>query len=133
MAPAPVLCVTHGGGPLPVLHDPGHKELTRSLSTKVPKILKLGTSEAPRAIVLITAHWETELITISHGSKHSLYYDYNNFPAEAYKLKYEAPGSPEIANKVAEAFTAAGLKSVMDSKRGKLHQFFGFMIYLTCA
>ena len=121
MAPAPVICVTHGGGPMPILNDPSQKDITLSLSTKVPRILKLGTSEAPKAIVLITAHWETEFITISNGSKHDLYYDYGGFPAEAYKLKYQAPGSAEVANAVAEALKDAGLKSVMDSKRGKLH------------
>ncbi|MCJ1397583.1 hypothetical protein MMC11_000777 [Xylographa trunciseda] len=124
MAPAPVVCVTHGGGPMPVLKDPGQKDITRSLSTKVPKILKLGTSEAPKAIVLITAHWETEVITISNGLKHNLYYDYGGFPAEAYKLKYNAPGSPEVANAVAEALNVAGIKSVMDSKRGWDHGVF---------
>ncbi|MCJ1315930.1 hypothetical protein MMC15_001250 [Xylographa vitiligo] len=124
MAPAPVICVTHGGGPMPILNDPSQKDITLSLSTKVPRILKLGTSEAPKAIVLITAHWETEFITISNGSKHDLYYDYGGFPAEAYKLKYQAPGSAEVANAVAEALKDAGLKSVMDSKRGWDHGVF---------
>ncbi|MCJ1286026.1 hypothetical protein MMC26_005368 [Xylographa opegraphella] len=124
MAPAPVICVTHGGGPMPILKDPSQKDITLSLSTKVPKILKLGTSEAPKAIVLVTAHWEMDVITISNGSKHDLYYDYGGFPAEAYKLKYNASGSPEVADTVAKALKAAGLRSVMDSERGWDHGVF---------
>ena len=133
MARAPVICVTHGGGPMPILNDSSQKDITLSLSTKVPKILKLGTPEAPKAIVLITAHWETEFVTISNGSKHDLYYDYGGFPAETYKLKYNAPGSPEVARAVAEALKTAGLKSVMDSKRGKLDPSIGIDDQLTCA
>ncbi|MCJ1437272.1 hypothetical protein MMC27_006658 [Xylographa pallens] len=124
MARAPVICVTHGGGPMPILNDPSQKDITLSLSTQVPRILKLGAPEAPKAIVLITAHWETELVTISNGSKPDLYYDYGGFPAETYKLIYNAPGSPKVANAVAEALKTAGLKSVMDSKRGWDHGVF---------
>ncbi|CCF33018.1 hypothetical protein CH063_05289, partial [Colletotrichum higginsianum] len=36
-----VVCVAHGGGPMPVLGDPGHASITASLKTRVPKILKL--------------------------------------------------------------------------------------------
>ena len=97
MTRAPVICISHGGGPLPVLGDPMQKDIVKSLQTRVPELLKLGTPEAPRAIVIVTAHWSERNPTISSGSKHSLFYDYYGFPPESYKLKYDAPGSPEVA------------------------------------
>ena len=103
---------------MPVLNDPGHAELIKSMSTRVPKILMLGTPQAPRAIVLVTAHWSENQPTISSASSHSLYYDYGGFPAEAYKLKYPAPGSPEVAEEVFNVLKGAGFQPKMDEKRG---------------
>lgn len=124
MTRAAAISLSHGGGPMPVLGDPGHKDIVRSLKERVPKILRLGTSEAPKAIVLVTAHWSTRNPTISSGAKHSLYYDYGGFPSEAYKLKYNAPGSPEVAKQVSEAIKAEGLKPEMDDSRGWDHGVF---------
>jgi aromatic ring-opening dioxygenase catalytic subunit (LigB family) len=118
MPRAPVVAVCHGGGPMPVMNDPGHAALIKSMSTKVPEILGLGTPSAPRAIVLVTAHWSERRPTISNGKKHKLFYDYGGFPPETYKLKYDAPGSPEVAGEVYEALEKAGLSPEMDSERG---------------
>lgn len=118
MSRAAAISVCHGGGPMPVMGDPGHKSLIKSMSERVPEILKLGTPDAPRAIVLVTAHWSQSRPTISNGKNHKLYYDYSGFPAETYQLKYEASGSPEVANEVYEVLERAGLNPKMDSERG---------------
>lgn len=125
---APVLSISHGGGPMPVLGDPSHAEITKTLQTKVPKILKLGTPEQPKAIVLVTAHWSTNKVHISSGARHELLYDYYGFPDEAYKLKHNAPGSPEVAGEVVRVLQEAGIDCVKDSERGtlpSLHILFG--------
>lgn len=109
---------------MPVLGDPEHAALTKSMSTRVPKILKLGTSEAPRAIVLVTAHWSESQPTISNASFHSLYYDYRGFPAESYELKYRAPGSSEVAEEVSNVLKGAGFQPQMDEIRGWDHGVF---------
>ncbi len=103
---------------MPVINDPGHAELIKSMTTKVPSVLGLGTPSAPRAIVLVTAHWTERRPTISDGKKHKLYYDYSGFPPETYRLKYDAPGSPEVAAEVHEALEKAGLQPEMDGERG---------------
>jgi aromatic ring-opening dioxygenase catalytic subunit (LigB family) len=118
MPRAPVISLSHGGGPLPVLGDPRHAAITASLLTRVPKLLRLGTPDAPRAIVVVTAHWSADRPTISNAERHPLLFDYYNFPAEAYRLKYDAPGSPDVAGEVFSAFEKAGLKPLMDSGRG---------------
>lgn len=103
---------------MPLLGDPGHAAITKSLKTKVPKILKLGTPDAPKAIVLVTAHWSTNKVTISSGSKHGLLYDYYGFPPESYEIKHDAPGSPEVAEEVAKALKEAGVECQKDPERG---------------
>ncbi|CAI4212464.1 unnamed protein product [Parascedosporium putredinis] len=121
---APVICVSHGGGPLPILGDPNHGDIVASLSTRVPRILGLGTPRAPRAIIVVTAHWLEGHPTISSAPKHELYYDYYNFPEAAYSLKYDAPGSPEVAAEIRAAMLAEGLQPKLDAKRGWDHGVF---------
>ncbi|KAJ4362685.1 hypothetical protein N0V95_001393 [Ascochyta clinopodiicola] len=121
---APVICVSHGGGPMPILGDPSHAEITKSLQTKVPKILKLGTPEQPKAIVLVTAHWSTDKVTISSGARHELLYDYYGFPDEAYSLTHNAPGSPEVAGEVEKVLKEAGIECEKDAQRGWDHGVF---------
>lgn len=61
---APALFVNHGGGPMPLLGDPEHKELTKHLRDDVKKYLDLSSVSA---IILVTAHWEEPTVTISSG------------------------------------------------------------------
>jgi hypothetical protein len=124
MTRAAVISISHGGGPMPVLGDPGSAEIVRSLKNRVPEILKLNTNDAPRAIVLVTAHWEEQHPTISSGKKPRLYYDYGGFPREAYELKYDAPGSPEVAKEVEQVFKEAGLRPRLNEGRGSFRFFF---------
>ncbi|KAB5586261.1 Extradiol ring-cleavage dioxygenase, class III enzyme, subunit B [Coniochaeta sp. 2T2.1] len=124
MRRAAAIAISHGGGPMPVLGDQNHKDIVSSLRTRVPAILKLGTPSAPRAIVVVTAHWSTSRPTISSAPRHALLYDYGGFPAAAYSLKYDAPGSPSVAEEVRQALAEAGLEPVMDSKRGWDHGVF---------
>lgn len=113
---APALFLPHGGGPLPLLGDPSHAPLTRFLSTQVPKMLN-----QPKAIVLVTAHWETSNPTISSADRHNLYFDYYGFPAESYKYTYPAPGRPGVARQVFDLLKQSGFSPQMDEKRGWDH------------
>jgi aromatic ring-opening dioxygenase catalytic subunit (LigB family) len=115
---APVLCICHGGGPLPLLDDPAHASIIRSLRTRCSEILKLQTPNPPRAIIVVTAHWETDRPTISNAKKHEMLYDYYGFPPEAYELRYDAPGDPEVAEWVFEVLKEAGVSGEMDGVRG---------------
>lgn len=103
---------------MPLLGDPGHAQITKSLQKKVPQILKLGTSEQPKAIVLVTAHWSTDKVTISSGARHQLLYDYYGFPPESYEIKHDAPGSPEVADEAERVLKEAGIACEKDATRG---------------
>lgn len=112
------LFIPHGGGPLPLLGDAGHQELVDFLQEFS---LSLGR---PSAIIVISAHWEEHEVTITSGEAPSLIYDYSGFPAEAYKIKYPASGSPELANRICDLFQAGGIEIRLDNKRGFDHGLF---------
>lgn len=83
-----VLFISHGGGPMPLLGDPGHREMVDRLTELAATLRK------PSAILLISAHWEEAVPTITSGANPPLIYDYYGFPAEAYKITYPCPGEP---------------------------------------
>ncbi|PVH81491.1 extradiol ring-cleavage dioxygenase class iii protein-like protein subunit B [Cadophora sp. DSE1049] len=116
MARAASVAICHGGGPLPLMGGSDSAEIAKSLSTK--------------AIVIVTAHWSERNPTISNGLKHELYFDYRGFPPETFKYKYDAPGSPEVAQEVFDALQSAAMAPVMNSKRGWDHGVFVPMLLI---
>lgn len=63
----------------------------------------------PRAIVIISPHWDTEVPTVGQAERLSTIHDFYGFPQELYQLSYPATGCPEGAHEVAAAISAAGL------------------------
>ena len=119
---APVLFLPHGGGPLPLLGDPGHAGLTRFISN-------LGTQlqqelSKPTAIVVISAHWEETIPALTANNSTHLLYDYSGFPAESYQLTYPAQGAAQLAANIAEKLTEAGFTPQLDKNRGLDHGVF---------
>ena len=78
----------------------------------------------PKAIVLFSAHWESDPIKITSASNPSMYFDYYGFPPETYKYEYPAPGSPDLANKIKNLLEGNGLDCQLDEKRGFDHGVF---------
>ena len=115
----PTVFMNHGGGPLPILGDPSHAELTTSLKTFTSR---LNLTSTLQAILVISAHWEAPSFQVLTSPSHSipvpLFYDYYGFPQESYKLNYSPPGSPQLARRVVSLLTAAGLPSA-ETRIGK--------------
>lgn len=63
----------------------------------------------PRAIVIISPHWDTDVPTVGHAERLATIHDFHGFPEELYQLSYPATGCPEGAHEVAAAIAAAGL------------------------
>jgi len=63
---SPVLFLPHGGGPLPLLGDANHQEMLKFLQEIIPR---LGV---PASILIISAHWEEETVTITSGKNPAL-------------------------------------------------------------
>lgn len=113
-----ILFVPHGGGPLPLLGDPGYARLSAALRLLDPYVA------GAKAIILVTAHWECEGPGLSSGARPGMLYDYYGFPEEAYRISYPAPGAPELAQTVAVALEAEGLAPSLDPHRGFDHGVF---------
>jgi len=78
----------------------------------------------PKAVLVISGHWEEQLPTVNTASHPPLLFDYYGFPEHTYRLSYPAPGSPELAGRVRVLLTAAGIDSGENSKRGFDHGVF---------
>lgn len=113
-----VLFLSHGGGPMPLLGDSTHAEMVACLGNIAKKIKK------PSAILVVSAHWEAEVPTITSAAKPALIYDYYGFPEESYTIQYPCLGQPELASRVHEALLAAGIPASLDDQRGFDHGMF---------
>lgn len=114
----PTYYVSHGGGPWPYMEDwaPMFTELKASLEAMVRE---LGTR--PKAVLVITGHWEEREVTVSSGEHPPMIYDYGGFPPHTYSVKYAAPGSPEVAARVQSLLVDAGIEARQDPRRGFDH------------
>jgi len=107
--------ISHGGGPMPLFGDPAHEKMVTYLKSLSKKMRK------PSAILLVSAHWEAEQVTITAQANPELIYDYYGFPASAYEVKYPSPGEPELAKQVQQIFKQSGIPAKLEYKRGYDH------------
>jgi len=118
----PTLFIPHGGGPCFFMEwDPPdtwarHRGFLENLPATLPK--------QPRALLVISAHWEAPQFTVQKNAASPLLYDYHGFPLHTYQLTWPAPGSPELAVRVAGLLSAAGLPCAFDTLRGFDHGVF---------
>ncbi len=80
--------------------------------------------EPPKALLVISAHWEESQPTVLTSPRPPLFFDYSGFPPDTYQLTWPAPGSPKLAARVEELLTAAHLDSGTDGERGFDHGVF---------
>ena len=80
-----------------------------------------GPRTPPRALLVISAHWEEPQPTVMTGAAPPLLFDYYGFPPESYQLTWPAPGEPALAARVQELLGAAGIPSASNAQRGFDH------------
>jgi aromatic ring-opening dioxygenase catalytic subunit (LigB family) len=113
-----ILYLSHGGGPLPLLGDSEHDDMVSTLKDLALKIVK------PSAIIVISAHWEAKVATITSAATPDLVYDYFGFPEQAYDIRYPCSGAPELAKTLSEALNKSGITNHLDNRRGLDHGVF---------
>lgn len=113
-----ILYLSHGGGPLPLLHDPAHAEMVELLQGLAEDLI------TPQAIVVFSAHWEEEQPTITAHANPDLLYDYYGFPEESYAIQYPAPGNPALAREVLGLLQNHGFSPRLEDNRGFDHGLF---------
>ena len=113
--PMPTLFVSHGA-PTLVMDPVPTRDFLLSLGGALPR---------PKAILAVSAHWDTSRPRLSGTPQPHTMYDFYGFPKELYDITYPAPGSPELAERAAELLAQAGLPSdlsaEMDAHRGLDH------------
>ena len=80
-----------------------------------------GALSLPRAIVIVSAHWDTALPTVGLADRPETIHDFWGFPEELYALRYPASGCREAAEEVVAAIQTAGLPVERDPGRGLDH------------
>jgi aromatic ring-opening dioxygenase catalytic subunit (LigB family) len=117
----PVVFLPHGGGPWPFVQTPfGTKAELDLLATYLRNVAALPLSP-PKAILMISAHWEAEVPTVMNGAHPPMFYDYYGFPPDSYKITWPAPGHPAVAARVQALLEVAGFKTDTDHERGFDH------------
>ncbi len=115
----PVYFISHGGGPWPWM-----KAETGGAYDRLESALQAMPSQVgqvPRAILMVSAHWEEDSFTVMSAAEPSMIYDYSGFPSHTYAIRYAAPGSPVLASRVRSLLVAAGLPARLDAARGFDH------------
>jgi aromatic ring-opening dioxygenase catalytic subunit (LigB family) len=118
MARMPTYFISHGGGPWPWI--PNMRQSLHSLEVSLAHMAK-ELPEVPKAVLMISGHWEADSFAVMTAPKPGMLYDYGGFPPETYKIVYPAPGAPEIALRAANLMQAAGLPVSLDARRGFDH------------
>jgi 4,5-DOPA dioxygenase extradiol len=118
MATMPVLFQAHGAPPL--LDDPGWIAELADWAKALPR---------PRAIVVVSAHWEAHPLAIGATRPVPLIYDFYGFPEKFYKLAYPSPGAPDVAARIRDLLDTAGIAHVDEPERGLDH---GTYVPLMC-
>jgi aromatic ring-opening dioxygenase catalytic subunit (LigB family) len=80
--------------------------------------------EPPKAMVVVSGHWEEPAFTAGAAATPALIYDYYGFPEHTYRLTWTAPGEPDLARRVASLLKQAGLPSATSTTRGYDHGVF---------
>jgi 4,5-DOPA dioxygenase extradiol len=114
----PVLFQAHVAPPL--LDDEGWIRELAAWAEALPR---------PRAIVVVSAHWEARPLAIGATRPVPLIYDFHGFPDKFYRLQYPAPGAPEVAARIRGLLQAANIRSVDEPARGLDH---GTYVPLMC-
>ncbi len=118
----PSMYLPHGGGPAFFMSGGMHQmfEPMQAFLADVHRTLPAK----PRAILVVTAHWEAEVASFTGSARPELIYDYYGFPPETYALQYAAPAAPELAVQAAGLLHDAGIESKVEPGYGWDHGVF---------
>jgi aromatic ring-opening dioxygenase catalytic subunit (LigB family) len=119
-AKLPLVFVPHGGGPWPFVGLGFPITETQAMASYLGGLANVAVP-SPTSVLMISAHWEQRVPTVSTALAPPMLYDYSGFPAQAYQVKWPAPGSPTLAATVRDLLANAGIDTAQDSTRGFDH------------
>jgi 4,5-DOPA dioxygenase extradiol len=107
----PSLFLSHGAPTLAV-EDVSETRAWAALAKELPR---------PKAILVISAHWDTDTPATSTVDQPETIHDFYGFPPQLYEQRYRAPGAPSLADRAAKLLQAANLSCALDGERGLDH------------
>ncbi len=107
----PGLFISHGS-PMLAIHPEQVGPALHRLSLNLPQ---------PRAIIIMSAHWESRALEVNTGVRPETWHDFRGFPAELYDIRYPAPGDPELAEGLLYRLAEAGFSAHANSSRPRDH------------
>jgi aromatic ring-opening dioxygenase catalytic subunit (LigB family) len=117
----PVLYIPHGGGPWPFVDLPIFDRSEVVALAEFLRSLPQTLASQPKALLVISAHWEESVPTVLTAERPPMLYDYFGFPPEAYEITWPAPGDPILAERVRELLGNTGFETAADAGRGFDH------------
>ena len=120
----PTLFIPHGGGPCFFMDPPPSAPHLWDRLAAYLRGIDASLGQRPRAVLVISAHWEAARPTVNSATQSPLLFDYTGFPEHTYRLVYPAAGSPTLATRVRELLGSAGIESESDDTRGLDHGVF---------
>lgn len=116
----PVVYLPHGGGPWPFVDmgmDPREKASLLGYLQSLKSLPKI----APKALLVVSAHWEEKIPTVMSSAAPPMLYDYYGFPAASYQIQWPAPGAPSLGSRVQQLLGKAGFDHAENRERGYDH------------
>jgi 4,5-DOPA dioxygenase extradiol len=111
MATQPTFFVSHGS-PMHAVRAGHAGTVWADVGRRLPR---------PDAILIASAHWETELPMLAVSPSPETIHDFGGFPQELYRIKYAAPGAPEVARRALGLLEEAGFVATANGCRGLDH------------
>ncbi|RMP64506.1 hypothetical protein ALQ18_00227 [Pseudomonas marginalis pv. marginalis] len=103
----PSLFISHGS-PMLALQPGASGPALRRLAAELPQ---------PKAIVVVSAHWESHELLVSGSAAPETWHDFGGFPRELFAVQYPAPGDAPLANEIVQLLNADGLTARIDNRR----------------
>jgi 4,5-DOPA dioxygenase extradiol len=107
----PSFFIAHGA-PLIAIENNEYTQFLHQLGNALPK---------PKAIVLFSAHWESNMQKVSRVDEYETIYDFGGFSEALFQVKYQAKGNEEMTREIEKLFTSQGVSYEVETKRGLDH------------
>jgi aromatic ring-opening dioxygenase catalytic subunit (LigB family) len=120
----PSLYIPHGGGPCFFMEWTMGPRDTWDRTAAWLRSIEASLPAPPKALLVVSAHWEEPVATVTSSPSPGLLYDYYGFPPETYKLTWPAKGAPELATRVRSLLEKGGIASGAKADRGFDHGVF---------
>ena len=111
----PAIFLSHGAPTLP-LDDVAARDFLAALGARID-----ASYGRPSAILIASAHWETESPEVSAPAANATIHDFRGFPSALYDILYPAPPAPDIATATTSLLRSAGIRATIDLERGLEH------------